>query len=275
MVLTVPVALRANNDWLGIEVPQPFDAGVLNVSERLSCVEYDAWEDGGAYNYMVNGDGSLDVENLVALDTRLDWRLNKSLYVELDVPTVFNEFSPYSPNGLQYYNVGAPGVEEAQGLGDMGLALRGAFTGKSGAAQGGNAGWILEMIAPTGLGPFDAAQTTAATGAGRWQLIPGLVFGGKSGPWEGWLQARGRVQFGQQAFVPSDAYVDWVSTFQNGVSITANNIVLPGAGGTVWLGPRCGADAVAGLAWVWYQDSNTRLALAGEATAHWLSPWST
>lgn len=268
-----PSPLRADNDWIGIEAPRPFDAGVFSVSERLSSVEYDQWEDGGNFYNMINYDGNEDIEDLLTLDTRLDWRASRRLYLELDVPTVFNEFSPYT-GVAEYYNVGTPGVEESQGLGDMGLELRGAFKDKAPKGAGADAGWVLGLIAPTGLGPFDAQQTLAGTGAGRWQLIPGLVYGGRAGSVEGWIQARGRVQFGRQAEVSSQSYVDWSSSLQ-GVSPVAANTSLPGAGGGLWLGPRYGGDAVAGLSWIWYEDAGTRLGLACEGTAHWLSPWTT
>lgn len=271
--LAAAPALFADNDWLDLETPRPFDAGIVGVSERVSVAEYDGWQDGGTFSPLVNDDGNEDIEDLLILDTRVDWRLSPRLSLELDAPLVFNELSPYTEGVPQYYNVGTPGVYETQGLGDLGLELRGDFAAKP-VARGWDGGWTLELVAPTGLGPFAAPQTLDATGAGRWQVLPGLVFGGQSGAWEGWVQARGRVQFGQQAQVSPDSYVDWNSTY-NGVTVTTDNTALPGAGGGLWLAPRYGADAVAGLSLIWYRSGDTKMGLGCEAAAHWLSPWAT
>ncbi len=267
-----PAKARADNDWLGIDVPRPFDSGSFDVSERVSTVGYVGWQDGGDFSYMVLNGGAQELD-LLTLDTRLLWRPGKSVVLEADIPTVFSQLSPYTATP-QYYNVGTPGVFQSQGLGDVGLELRGPLlpAPAGGSGDGFQAGWSVQAVAPTGLGPFQAVQPLVGTGAGRWQVVPGLVAGGQEGPWEGWLQARGRLQFGQQAVVSPGSYLDWRANAQG----VTQNASLPGAdGGGLWLAPRYGLDAVAGLALIWYRGKHSRMGLACEATAHWLSPWAT
>jgi hypothetical protein len=262
-----PALAHADNDWLGIEVPRPFDEGAFSVNVRLADTENVGWQDGSYFNspYTIlnDGAGNKDIQDLVTIDTRFDWRMEPRLVLELDVPTVFSEFSPIpEPLGtVEYYSVNTPTVEESQGLGDLRLGLRGALKDK---AEGFNAGWNLSLVAPTGLSPFDAPQTLAATGDGRWQALPGFVVGGQSDTWEGWWQVGGCLQFGQQAESSGEDYLSW----------RPDGGIAPAQGG-LWLGPRYGADSVVGLAWIWYRDTDTRVALALEGKAHWLSPWTT
>jgi hypothetical protein len=213
---------------------------------------------------MIDADGGVKVQDLLAINARLDWRLEPRLVLEADVPVVFSEFAPDTGSTVEYYNLNTPAVEESQGLGDVRLGLRGALKD---ASDGFNAGWSLALVAPTGLSPFSAPQTLAATGDGRWQALPGFVLGGLSGPWEGWFQAVGRLQFGQQVESSSQAYLDWTWGPAAG-----GNVSLPDGGS--WLAPRYGADCVAGLAWIWYRDDTSRMGLGLEATAHWLSPFT-
>lgn len=270
LVLGLSSSVHADNDWLGIEVPQPMDQGFLSVNENITQTERQYWQDGNRSYYMVDTGGTVNIQDLLKLDTRLDWRVSRRLVVEANVPLVYSEFSPYFPGFVQYYNLGTPGVDESQGMGDVRLGLRGAFWDRP---TGFNAGWSLSLIAPTGLSPFDAPQTLAATGDGRWQVLPSFVAGGRGGNWEGWLQITGRWQAGQQVQASPNSYLSWQSTTSNLVPVTVNNTALPGGG--AWLAPRYGADAVAGLAWLWYQDADSRMGLALEAKAHWLSPWAT
>jgi hypothetical protein len=259
--LVWPAPAQADNDWLGIDVPRPIDDGKFSLNVQLNQTENQTWQTGAYddYYFLTDAFGSLDVQDLITVDTRVDWRMEPRLVLELDVPVVFSEFSNYS-TVTQYYNVNTPGVEESQGVGDMRLGLRGALYDKS---EGFNAGWNLSLVAPTGLSPWAAPESLAATGAGRWQVLPGFVLGAVSESWEGWFQTLGRIQFGEQAESSSADYIAWGP--QGGIS-------LPQGG--IWLGPRYGADSVAGLAWIWYRDAGTRLALAVEAKGHWLSPWT-
>jgi hypothetical protein len=258
--LAWPAPASADNDWLGIEVPQPMNDGRFDVNVKLIQTENQTWEDGADFHDLLDSNYNIDIQDLITLDTRLDWRVEPRLALELDVPTVFSEQSQYT-GVVEYYSVDTPGVEESQGLGDVRLGLRGALRD---AVQGFNAGWNLSLVAPTGLAPWDAPSSLAGTGDGRWQVLPGFVAGGQSENWEGWFQAVGRLQFGQQIESSSADYVSW-NEF-GGVS-------LPQGG--IWLGPRYGGDSVAGLAWIWYRDADSRMGLAVEAKAHWLSPWTT
>jgi len=250
----------ADNDWLGIEVPRPLDAGRFSMNIKLDQTERQWWQEGDHPRTMTDPNTGLpDQQDLITIDTRLDWQVKPRLIAELDVPLVFSQVSPSSPTP-QYYDVNTPGVSGSQGLGDLRLGLRTALRDQD---LGFNAGWTLSVVVPSGLGPEDAPTTLASTGAGRWQLIPGFVIGGKSDVWESWLQVNGLAQLGDPATVGQNAYVSWGPE---------GGIALPSGG--VWLGPRYGADSVAGLAWAWYHEDTTRIALAIEAKVHWLSPWT-
>lgn len=267
---------QADNDWLGIEVPRPIDSGKFSFNVSLDQTEKQYWADGYTGYFMVDAsDGQVNqvkFQDLITINTRLEWRVEPRLVLQADVPTVFSEFSPATPGTVQYYSVNTPGVEESQGLGDVRLGLRGTLKDKG---EGFNAGCTLFLVAPTGLSPFSAPQTLAATGEGRWQALPGFVLGGESGAWEGWWQVTGCYQFGQQVESSSDAYLDWKSqVISQGLIVeSVNNTSLPNGG--AWLGPRYGADSVAGLGWIWYRDADSKMELALEAKAHWLSPWTT
>jgi hypothetical protein len=265
--LAWPSPARADNDWLGIEVPQPINDGKFAVNVRVEQTENKWWQDGSYFatndtDDLTDANDNQDIQDVSTIDTRLDWRVEPRLVLELDVPTVFSEFSPVAepPGTVEYYSVNTPGVEESQGVGDMRLGLRGALRNT---VEGFNAGWNLSCVAPTGLSPWSAPESMAATGAGRWQVLPGFVLGGQSENFEAWFQALGRIQLGQQAESSSADYISYGP--QGGIS-------LPQGG--IWLGPRYGGDLVAGLAWIWYRDTDTRIALAVEAQGHWLSPWN-
>jgi hypothetical protein len=261
LALVLPALAHADNDWLGIEVPRPMDVGKLSLNVKAGQTENQWWADGYNTYYMIPSPGQgPQFQDLATVDTRLDWQLAKRSVLELDLPTVFSEFSPDSFGVPEYYNVNTPGVAESQGLGDLRLGLREALRDS---AQGFNAAWSLALVAPTGLGPFEAPQTLAATGDGRWQALPGIVFGGQSQSWEGWIQVIGRYQFGRQAVSSGQDYLSW----------GPSGGIAPEEGG-IWLGPRYGADSVAGLAWIWYRDADSRIGLALEAKYHWLSPWT-
>jgi hypothetical protein len=270
--------LSADNDWLGIEVPRPMDSGTFTLDVRLDEAARQSWEDGQHWYYMVDQYHNVMIQNIITIDTRLDWQLSRRLVLEADVPVVFNEFYPIVDGGENYFSVGTPEVSQSQGIGDIRLGLRGMLNAKP---EGFNAGWIASLVGPSGLGPFQAPSTMAATGAGRWQLLPGFVVGGLSGSWEAWVQCVGRIQFGQTAVSSSQTYLDWQGQATPGYPLSEgiptvgvpNNFSLPT--GTVWLGPRYGEDVVAGLAWIWYRDQTSRVSTGVECAQHWLSPWTT
>ncbi len=261
--------LRADNDWLDIEVPRPLDDATFGLNLKVSQTERQYWEDGAAFYPMVQNQ-SLMVQDLLTLNVRADWQVSRRLVLELNAPLVFSEFSPYSGGIVEYYNVNTPGVYESQGLGDLKLGLRGAWRDTS---QGFNAGWSLNLIAPSGVSPFSAPSPLAGTGQGRWQILPGFVLGGLGMNWEGWVEGIGRLEAGQQVVSTPQTYLSWRSQEINGGWVAGDNVSLPGGG--AWLGPRYGGDAMAGVAYIWYRDAGSRMALAVEGRAHWLSPWTT
>jgi hypothetical protein len=167
--------LAADNDWLGIEVPQPLDKGQVSLNVRLDQSERQYWAVGSTGYAMFDAQGVQDQQDLITIDTRVDWRLFARLALELDVPTVFSQVSPYSTQA-QYYNVDTPGVYASEGLGDLRFGLRGAWADR---VQGFNAGWTVSAVLPTGLGPQDAPALLANTGdaskrarARPWRRIP-------------------------------------------------------------------------------------------------------
>jgi hypothetical protein len=262
-------ALRADNDWLGIEVPRPLDSGVFDVNVKAGECTNETWAEGGEWDYMVLPDGTPAEQTLATVDTRLDWKASRRLWVEADIPLVFSQFGP--PQASDSYTlIGTPDVSQTQGLGDVRLGLRGCLQDRS---EGSNQGWTLSVVAPTGLGPFEASTPLAATGAGRWQILPGAVVGGLWGPWEAWVQLVGRLQLGRQEESSSQAYLSWRSGTDADGNITwVDNVSLPDGG--VWLGPRYGGDLTAGFSWNWYRTEDARMGLALEALYHYLSPWT-
>ncbi|HTA16173.1 MAG TPA: hypothetical protein VK786_00320, partial [bacterium] len=116
VALAWPSPARADNDWLGIEVPQPINDGRFALNVQVDQTENYRWQDGSyfnnsSYNYLSDANGQIDEQDLTAIDTRLDWRVEPRVVLELDVPTVFSEFSQYfSPPVVEYYSVNTPGV---------------------------------------------------------------------------------------------------------------------------------------------------------------------
>jgi hypothetical protein len=273
ILLAWPGLALAQDDWLNLQVPDPMPGHRFEVAGQLLSGVDDFWAN-GVINTDTDKNTDLVVPNAgtqtvsvkdLAMEVELRGRVWRNLIVEADVPLVLVEVSAEDVAAGTSYPPNSPDALRGGGLGDIRLGLRGPWLGRSPGLQ---LGWSLTLIAPTGLGPFDSTTPLAATGDGRWQLQPGLVFGGGGeGDLEAWVQAQGRWQFGRNALVPSLAPLGYTG------DITDSTYITPRTSGAVWLDPRWGGDAAVGLGWIWYRDAGQRQVLAVEGLGHWLSPW--
>jgi len=263
----LPALLRAQDDWLSLPVPQPLSGTArMEVGLSVHSAEYQGWIRGRDEAWFNTAVGVTRTLKSVGADLILRGKVAGPLVLEAKIPLVFNEFSTPDDGSPQIYSPLDPTVLREQGLGDIQLGLRGPLFGRPGGLQGG---WSLGLVAPTGLGPFDAKDPLLATGDGRWQALGALVLGGgQDRAIESWLWAQGRYQAGRMAWVSSQAYLAYDGDGYNEVP------VAPKLSGTVWLDPRWGFDASYGLAWNWYRDAEVRHSLAVEFLGHGLSAWS-
>ncbi|HXC62718.1 MAG TPA: hypothetical protein VNZ67_00090 [bacterium] len=272
-MLVWPAFAPAQEDWLNLQVPDPMPGRRFEVAGQILSGESDLWANGAFQtDYSRNtdlvvpngGTPTVSVKEL-AMEVELRGRVWRNVIVEADLPLVLTEVSAAVALAGTSYPPDSPNALRGGGLGDIRLGLRGPWLG---AAPGPQLGWSLGLIAPTGQGPFDSTTPLAATGDGRWQVQPGLVCGGGGdGDLEAWIQVQGRWQFGREAWVSSLAPLGYTGTVQNSTYVTAKT------SGAVWLNPRWGGDAAAGLGWNWYRDADQRHTLAVELLGHWLSPW--
>ena len=262
-----PAFLPAQDDWLSLPVPQPLSGGArAEVGLAVASGEAIGWVRGLDEGYFTSVTWTSRTLKMVGLDVALRAKLGGSLVLEAHIPLLFNELSPNDDAVPVTYGPQDPTVLRQQGLGDIQLGLRGGLFGHPGGLQ---AGWSLGVVAPTGLGPFDAKDPLLATGAGRWQGLAALVLGGgQQGPLETWLWAQGRYQAGRTAWVSNQAYLVYVGDAFTSVP------QAPADSGAVWLDPRWGIDADWGLAWNWYRDAEERHSVAVELVGSGLSPWS-
>jgi len=274
ILLAWPALAAAQDDWLNLQVPDPLPGARFEAAAQIVSGESQYWANG-----LINSDTTKNTDLVVpnagtptvsakslAMEVELRGRAWRNLIVEADVPLVLVEVSPDSDVAAgTSYPPNSPLALRGGGLGDVRLGLRGPWLGSSPGLQ---LGWSLQLIAPTGLGPFDSTTPLAATGDGRWQAQPGLVFGGGGdGDLEAWVQVQGRWQFGREAWVSSQAPLGYTG------DTTKSTYITPRTSGPVWLNPRWGGDAAAGLGWNWYRDADQRHTLAVELLGHWLSPW--
>jgi len=274
ILLSVPGLALAQDDWLSLQVPDPmpgahFEAGAQVLTGQSASWAHGAFStDATKFTGLVlpNGGTQTVAVNSVDLELQLRWKFWRSLLVEADLPLRFIEVSNAQAAPGTSYPPNDPSVLRGGGLGDVSLGLRGPWLGSRPGLQ---LGWSFGFIAPTGQGPFDATTPLAATGAGRWQVQPGLILGGGGdGALEAWVQAKGRWQFGREAWVSSQAPLGFTGDAAHSTYLT------PKANGAQWLDPRWGGDAAVGLGWNWYRDAEQRQTLAVELLGHWLSPWS-
>lgn len=253
--------LAAAGDWFNWRAPRPLRPGQFELGLELSEVERAAWADGARAWTLPDADGLAKSQKQARLNLGLLWQASPQLSLELRAPLLFSEFSPSSSETVATYALDDPALRRSQGLGDLELGLRRAFT-PAGAAL--SAAWTLGLIAPLGLGPLESPQTLAATGEGRWQILPGLSCAYAAADWDAFVGLSGRVQIGRQASSSSQAYLAWGP--QGGLSLGA---------GALWLAPRYGAEFSGGAAWHWFRGASSSSALACELLLHWLSPWAT
>jgi hypothetical protein len=273
ILLAWPSLARAQDDWLNLQVPDPMPGSRFEVAAQILSGESDYWANGVINSDttkntdMVVPNGGTPTVSVKSLDMELELRGRawRSLIVEADVPLVLVEVSADNVAPGTSYPPDSPYALRGGGLGDIRLGLRGPWLGTR---SGPQLGWSLSMVAPTGQGPLDSTTPLAATGEGRWQALPGLVFGGgQDGDVEAWMQVQGRWQFGREAWVSSQAPLGYIGDKTNSTPL------FPRSSGAVWLNPRLGGDAAAGLGWNWYRDADQHHTLAVELLGHWLSPW--
>jgi hypothetical protein len=243
-------------DWAGLKAPQAAEPGARALGVSVDYGSFQRWALPGGNAALLDVDGLVKQQQRIEVGLELDWQWNDRWGCRLALPYRFAEFSRLPPEGFVYnFRLDDPNLRRAENTGDLSLDLRRAWGPWLGAA--------LEITAPTGLGPFEAPHPMVATGEGRWQFEPRFIAGAETGEHQFWLQAGFPVQAGREANLSSQAPLGFEAAGPQTPS-----------GGGAWLGPRYGAHGVAGWAWIWYRDKDSRHALALEADAWLRGAWN-
>jgi hypothetical protein len=254
-------ALWAGQDWVALKAVRVAEAGSFQASLGVAHSVQESWALGNRFAFLRDADGIYKLQRRVDLQMDLAWQWNQAWGLKLGLPYELMEFSPYPPVGaVPNFRLDDPGLRRTDGLGDVSLDLRRAWGPEPGSEGFSSALWF-NVAAPTGIGPFEASTTLAATGEGRWQLQPGLVLSFKRGAWAWLMQASAPVQLGRESTVSSRAVVGFG---EDGPQFTP--------GGNVWLGPRYGAQGAVGLSWDWYAEEGSRHSLGIELSARHRGP---
>lgn len=250
--------MAASQDWLTLRHPRPLDPGQVELGLELRSADAQSWHRGAELAWLRDADGLVKEQRRMDGELQLRWQATARLALELDVPAVMAELAPLPPVGFYYnFRLNDPTLRRSEGLGDLRLGARGVLAWDP---KGFSAGWLLQLTAPTGLGPFEAPQPLAATGDGRWQAQAGFSAGCQFGEFQVWAQSQARLQFGRQADLSAAAPVSYDPSGPQ---------YLPQAGAQ-WLSPRWGSDSVLGLGWDWYHDEDSRHSLAIEVVGRQL-----
>jgi hypothetical protein len=261
VIAALSLPLWGGQDWVDIKATRVAEPGAFQTSLGLYYSVQDVWALGDRYVYLVEANGDYKLQRLTDLEWDLGWQLNPAWGLKLSVPYNFSEVSDYPLDGvIPYYRLNDATLRRADGLGDVSLELRRAW-----GPEPGHDGWArglwLGLTAPTGLGPFEAPHTLAATGEGRWQGQGGFVVGWTRGSFNLIVQGSARAQLGRDADVSTMADLGY----------GANGPNVPQTGGPEWLGPRFGGDEALALGWDWYVEGDTRQTIGLELRGSQLS----
>jgi hypothetical protein len=235
--------------------------GSLQASLGVVHSVHESWALGDRFAYLRDADGLYKEQRRVGLQLDLAWQWDPAWGLKLGLPYELAEFSPIAPEGfVNNFSLNEPSLRRTDSLGDLSLDLRRAWGPEADQAGLSGALW-LSLVAPTGIGPYEAPSTMAATGEGRWQVQPGFVLGYKRGSLAGILQASAPLQLGREASLSSAVALGFGA---NGPQLAPS--------GNVWLGPRYGAQGGLGLAWDWYAEGRDRHSLGLEFRAWQRSP---
>lgn len=256
-----PAPLAAGQDWVALRSVRVAQPGQGQVSFGLAHSVQQSWALGDRFAFLRESNGDFKIQRRVDAQLDLAWQPSAAWGLKLGLPYHWVELSPYPVAGSSpSYRLDDASVRRTDSLGDLSLEARRAWGPDAGQAGASGALW-LSVVAPTGIGPFEAQHPMAATGEGRWQIAPGLVVGASSGTWSVFAQAGAPVQMGRESSVSSEAVLGYGTDGPR----------LP-AGGNVWLGPRYGVQGSLGLAWDWLSDEDMRQTLALEFQGWQRSP---
>lgn len=259
LLLGPTLTLAAGQDWAHLRAVRVAETGQVEASLGIQHSVQTSWAQGDHFAYFREVNGDYRLQSVIAAELDLGWQLSQAWALKLAVPYVLTEVSAFPPTSFNY-SLGDGSVHRADGLGDIQLELRRGWGAEPGVA-GASAGLWLSLLGPSGLGPFEAPHPLAATGAGRWQVEPGLVAGASNGVLSVVAQVGVPVQLGRESQVPAEA----------ALSYGPSGPLLPPAG-AAWLGPRTGVEGGLGLAWLWHDAEDSRQTLAVEVQAWQRSP---
>jgi hypothetical protein len=260
-VLLFAVPLAAGTDWVALKSPRVAPPKGYQLSLGVAHSVLESWALGDHFAYLRETDGIYKQQRRVDLDLDFGWQWNQDWGLKLNLPYVLTEFSPFPPPGtIQDFQLNDPTLRRTDSVGDLSLELRRAW-GPEADVAGLAAGVFLGVAAPTGIGPFEASSTMAATGQGRWGFQPGFLLSYRLSDWTFAMQGSGLLQLGRESTLSSAASLGFND---------AGPLLAPG--GNAWLGPRYGVQGAAGLAWEWYAGTDGRHSVALEFSASQRSP---
>ncbi len=189
--LALPLA--ASQDTLSLLDPQALAHPGFESSLQVDAWERDRWSSLDSSRtlreqgtqYFPDGDTQKGVD----MDLWLRWQMSMAQALELDLPWRFMEFSPYQWGTASTPQRNDPTVLRGDHMGDITLRWRGAALWGSAEERRASLGMSLVVVAPTGLGPYEAPHPLAASGEGGWAFG-----GGISG-----AESLGVLRFSQQA----------------------------------------------------------------------------
>lgn len=251
--------MHASDDWLAQPWPRPL-ASKAELSLSLRQSQRETWAHQAGHPKLVEG-GWQKVQRSIIGSLGLRWQATPSGSLVLGVPGVFNEMAVW--NGVEGWpRVNDPGVQRSQGLGDLSLEWR-----QDRALDQGHAwGWSFGVVAPTGLGPWEAPHPMAGTGEGRWQALLRLTAGSDGPGWSFLSSAKAVYHAGKEAELSAAAPVSYDA---------AGARYLPAAStGAAYLDPRWGAEGAVGVGWHWYRSEDALHSLNLSLCASHLGPLS-
>jgi hypothetical protein len=226
----MPVGGRLNRNWdFGLAVHQ---------------AQQETWGLGEAFAWLRDSDGIAKRRRVV----ESEWRIRRQMggaSLCLAVPVALLELEPFSV-APSYPRLDDAWTRWGAGLGDLRLGLRWDAAGRAWDA-------LLhgELSAPSGEGPFQAAQPLVATGSGRWALHAGGGAGLHAGAWQLRAAVRASLQLGRAEDVKP----------ATPLAYDGDGPVYAPLSGPLWLNERWGADAALGLGWDWFVDADSRHSL--------------
>ncbi len=234
-LLLLSRSLLASSDPLVARLADPLEPGrPIEISLGLRQYQRDVWlDDQMRPSWLLGSDGNARAIKGFRFELRGLVQAGERSVFEINVPYYFQEYSRLSTEIRPPSLLNDTSVNRGDGLGDIRLGW--IFTWLRTEHLSG--GLNLEMMTPTGEGPYASSSPFVATGQGSFGFAPALELSAHNTSWETWLQCR----------LPFDL-----------------GTVVDTAGKRVFVRRDPSLELNWGLRWTWFQEEPARHSLALE-----------